>query len=219
MTLPQIYERIGSLPDGGYLVIDSRFDPGYIYSLCHTARAVIASERWKVDKDIPYTYYQTFIPEYSVLAQSNTDGCFISFYGLPQIIALDGRATGMGFVGTINGKPCTFREVTSRATFASMQTDRVMKAGREPYILLLPGGEFQVWYQDAITELKIDAVFADPTKLPDYNVDIDDYPIDQGDVGIVERLLMQGSMRFAASTPIDRINDSRDTTVAPFPNK
>ena len=215
MTLPQIYERIGALPNGLYLTSDTRFDRGQIYSLVHSARAFVVNERWKSDKKIPAIYYLTYLPSYNKLAQEQS--CYVKFFDCPDIISLDGRATGVGYVGTINGVPCNFREVSSRASFAAMQSDRTMKAGRKAYVLFGHNGELEVYYQDAITEFQIDLIASDPTKVPGYNIELDSYPIDISDIPKIEMYLMQGTMSLSYRTPIDRINDGRDITVPPLP--
>jgi hypothetical protein len=213
MTLPQIYERIGSLPSGGYLTVDSRFDTGYIYSLVHSARAFIVNERWKAFGKIPPIYYQSFTPDFRKAAQ-NDSGCYTQFFDIPAIIALDGRATGLGFVGNINGCPISFREVSSLQAFSAMQQDRLMKAGRKAYVLTNPDN-IQIWYKDKIKDMTMSAVFSDPTKVPSYNINLDDYPMDVSDISKMEQYLMQGSMGLIYKTPMDRIADGKDTTVAP----
>lgn len=215
MTLPELYERIGSLPSGGYLTVDTRFDRGYIYTLIHTARAVIVSERWKMNGMIPAVYYQPYKPEYVILSQ-DADGCYSKFYNVPDIINLDGRATGLGYVGA-NGQLCQFREVNNRAVLASMMNNRIIRKMRKPIVLVLGGGEMEVYSTDSIEDFRMEAIFADPTKVPTYNVDFDQYPIDASDISKIELYILQGSMSMTTRTPMDRINEQRDTTIQPQP--
>jgi hypothetical protein len=213
MTLPELYERIGSLPSGGYLTVDTRFDKGYIYSLIHTARAFIVSERWKQNGLIPPVYYQTFKPYYVILSQDQ-DTCYSRFYNVPDIISLDGRATGLGYVGA-NGQLCQFREVNNRAQMASMMNNRIIRKMRKPMVLVLGGGEIEVYSNDSIENMRMEAIFADPTKVPSYNVDFDQYPIEASDISKIELYILQGSMNMITRTPMDRINEQRDTTIPP----
>ncbi len=215
MTLPELYERIGSLPSGGYLTVDTRFDKGYIYTLIHTARAVIVSERWKMNGMVPPVYYQPYKPEYVILSQTE-DGCYSKFYNVPDIINLDGRATGLGYVGS-TGTLCQFREVNNSAVLASMMNNRIIRKMRKPIVLMLGGGEMEVYSTDSIENLRMEAIFADPTKVPTYNVDFDQYPIDASDISKIELYILQGSMNMTTRTPMDRINEQRDTTIQPQP--
>jgi len=216
MTLPELRERVSSAPTGGYITSDSRMDAGYIDNLIHSARAFIACERWKQYGQVPPAYYQKFEPDFSKLAQE-AGSCFTVFYDIPQIIALDGRASGIGFIGNLNGIACQIREVSSLGEFASFQTDRIMKSGRKAY-LINGQGEFTVWFKDKIKSFQMEIIAADPTLLPLYNVDYDDYPMDISDIPKMETYMLQGSFGLIYKTPIDRINDSRDVTVPPQVN-
>lgn len=213
MTLPELREHLGSLPSAGYMTSDSRFDPGFLDSSIHNARAFVVTERWKQDRKVPPVYYQTYEPVYDKAAQ-DTDECYTVFYGVPDIIALDGRATGLGYVGTLNGTPTTFREVSSQAAFASMQTDRLMKFGRFTYVLI-GKNTVKVFAESKIKRFTMDAVFADPTLLPSYNIIRDQYPIDVSDIPKIETYLLQGAMGLTYKTPMDRVADSKDITVPP----
>jgi len=214
MTLPQLFERVASLPSGGYITVDSRFSPQQMYSHIHSARANIVTERWRKEGKVPPIYFQPFKPKYEILSQSK-GVCFTRFYDVPDIIALDGRATGMGFIGG-NGTLCQFREVSSKGAFAAMQSHRITKVGRNiTYVLVLGGGEFNVYSSMSIEDMELHAVFSDPTKVDTYNIEFDSYPIDTSDATKIESFLMQGSMSLTYKTPMDRVNDQRDTTVAP----
>lgn len=215
MTLPQLYERIASLPSGGYLTVDTRLDKGFMYSLIHSARAFIVAERWKQYGKIPPVYYQPFTPQYNELSQDGTM-CYTTFYNIPDIIALDGRATGLGYVGS-DGCQCLFREVSSRAAWASMKEHRSFKRNTKPYVLFAGSGMCEVWFKDSIENITFNAIFSDPTQVDTYNVDFDPYPMDVSDIPKMETYLLQGSMGLVYKTPIDRVNDQRDTTVQPLP--
>lgn len=215
MTLPELYERIGALPSGGYLTVDTRFDKGYIYTLIHTARAFIVSERFKQTGFVPAVYYQPYKPEYVILSQ-NEEGCYSRFMNVPDMINLDGRATGLGYAGA-DGTLCQFREVNNRAQLASMMSNRIIRKMRKPIVLVLGGGELEVYSNDSIENMKMEAIFADPTKVPSYNIDFDQYPIEASDISKMELYILQGSMNMITRTPMDRINEQRDTTIPPQP--
>ena len=215
MTTREVYEYVGSLPSSGAMSVDSRLDFGFIMSLVNQARGIIITDRWNRDRSIPREYYLTIEPTFNRLAQE--DSCYVTFYNIPAIMALDGMATGMGYVGTINGIPKTFREVGTRAEFAAMQNDRIMKAGRKAYILLNGQGEMEVYYNDKIKEFRIDIIPADPLKVPTFNIDVDRYPIAMEDLSKIGNYLMSGGMTMPYKTMVDRINDGRDTTAQPLP--
>jgi hypothetical protein len=213
MTLPEIYERVAALPSGGYLTIDSRLDKGYIYSLIHSARAVIVNERWRNDTSIPPVYKQEYVPEFIKAAQDSTMCCSI-FYGCPELVALDNRASGLGFVGTSQGIPKTFAEVTDEVTLSGLiNTRRSLPIKKFP-LVLRTREMVRIYYKDVIKDFKMVGVFFDPTLLPDYDIPTSDYPIDIGDIAKVELYLMQGAMNAALKTIVDRIANSRDESAA-----
>lgn len=212
-TLFDLRNRVSSLPVGGYITVDSRLDGSYIDYLIHSARAFICCERWKQYGEIPASYYQTYSPDYNKAAQ-DTDACYTVFYDIPQIIALDGRASGLGYVGAINDIKYSFREVANLAELSSFQQDRIMKSGRKAYVLM-GQNSIRIYYKDKIKMFQMNAIFFDPTQVPTYNVDFDVYPMDGSDIPKMETYLMQGSMGLSYRTPINRVNDARDVTVPP----
>lgn len=213
MTLPELYERIAALPTGLYVTVDSRFNKGDIYSRIHSARAEVIKQRWSQDLKIPYVCYQPLNPSYSKLSQ-DSDVCYTKYYDVPPIISMKGR-TGLGYVGS-DGELNEFREVNGKAEMASMMNKKLTAKLRVPYIVLLGNGEIEVYYSKGkVKEFQLQAIFANPTLVNTYNVLYDQYPIDEGDIDLIERYLLTGTFRMAVSTPIDRVNDQRDITVPP----
>lgn len=213
LTLPQLIERVSSLPSGGYITSDSRLDPGYMTSLINSARAFIVCERWKQYGKIPPIYYQKFVPVYD--KQSQDEGaCYTKFYNVPDIVALDGRSSGLGYVGA-NGELVQFREVSSRAALASMMNQRIIAKKRRPMVLIGGDGSIEIYFRDAVKVPQMEAIFSDPTEVPLYNVDYNSYPMDISDIPKMETYLMQGAFQLIYKTPINRVNDGLDVTVPP----
>jgi hypothetical protein len=213
MTFPQLIERVSSLPTGGYITVDSRLDAGLMASIINSARAYIVCERWKMYGKVPPIYYQTFYPEYIKTAQDE-GSCYSKFYNLPPIIALDGRSTGLGYIGSSNTLN-SFREVSSRQALSSMLNNRIIAIKRKPLALIGNGGELEIYFRDTVKLPQLEAVFADPRQVPLYNVDYDEYPMDSSDIPKMEDYLTRGAFQLVYKTPIDRVNDGRDITVPP----
>lgn len=214
LTFPELIEQCKSLPSGGYITKDSRLKPGQMASIINGGRAYVVRERWKQYGKVPPIYYQKFYPQYDKLAQDE-DSCYAKFYGVPNIIALDGRATGLGYIGSSNSLNL-FREVSSKAAMASMLNQRVIGMKRKGLALIGGSGEIDIYWNTKIKLPELQAVFSDPRQVPLYNYDFDPYPMDIGDIPMMEQFLMNGGpLRYMAATPIDRINDGRDTTAPP----
>lgn len=210
MTFNEIYERIGSLASGGYLTEDSRYDKGFLFSLVNSARAVIASERFKADMAIPPSYYQEYEPEFIKQAQQSGLCCSI-FYDCPEIIGINNLSSGLGYVGTVDGKPARFAEVVSEADMAMILQDRITRIPLTPYVLR-SAGNIRVYWKSTVKYLKMTGIFADPRQIPTYDIELSQYPIDEGDLARVDTYLMQGSMNATVKTIADRIANSKDNT-------
>ena len=209
-TLPQLYERIGSLASGGYLTGDSRYDKGYIYSLVDSARIVIATERFKADMAIPPIYYQEYEPEFIKQAQ-DTNLCCSVFYDCPELAAINNLTSGLGYVGTVNGRPVRFAEVVSEADMEIILQDRVSSIPLVPYVLR-SAGVIRVYYKDVVKRFKMTGIFANPRTIPTFDEERSLYPIDDGDLAKMDSYLMQGSMNATVKTIADRIANSKDNT-------
>lgn len=213
MTLPEIYERFSALPLGGYITIDNRLDKGYMYSLIHSARAFVVQQRFAEQGVIQPVYFQQYKPDYIEAAQTSTS--YARYSPFPAVIGVGAKRDGMGYVGSV----CLnvpFRQVNSRAEFASMQFDRIMKAGRKAYVLV--GNNYiEIYYKNKIKEVLIEAVFMDPTKVPNYNIEKDEYPVEAGDIARMEMYILQSDMNMISRSVSDRIKNDRDDSIQPFP--
>lgn len=215
-TLPEIYERIVAIAQGGYFTTDVLNNKELMYSLIHSARQQTIQERFQKWGTIPQVYYQPWTPRYDALSQvAGTN--YTLFTGFPTAIALDGRSSGMGYIGTVivDNCPVMFREVRTRSEFAAMQEDVIMRAGRKAYVLV-DGTNVQVFYKNKIKELSIEAVFSVPTDVNSYNVDLDPYPMDLGDFARLEQILLQTDIGAIQRTPTDRVVNARADAVQPL---
>jgi len=210
MTFPEIYERIGSLASGGYLTGDSRYDKGFIFSLVNSARAVIALERFKADMAQPTSYFQEYEPEFVSQAQ-DTGLCCSIFYDCPELIGINNLSSGLGYVGTVDGKPTRFAEVVSEADMAMILQDRITRIPLTPYVLR-SAGNIRVYWKSTVKRFKMTGIFSDPRDIPTYDVELSQYPIDEGDLARVDTYLTQGSMNATVKTIADRIANSKDNT-------
>jgi hypothetical protein len=218
MTAKEVYNWMGSLPSGGYLTIESRLSFDFTMQTFNKGRAVVLTDRWIKDRSIPREYYQTITPTFNRLAQE--DSCYVSYFGLPQFVALDGLSTGIGYVGTVNGVPLTFREVGTRAEFASMQKDRTMKVGRNKVYVLPDGhGGLEIYSGSAVTSFRMDVVAANPLDVITFNPDKDPYPVAEDDYGKIAQYLTTGSLSLPYRTAYDLVNIGKDSSIPNLPRQ
>lgn len=217
MTAREVYEWMGSLPSGGYLTIESRLTFDFTMQTFNKGRAFVLADRWMKDRSIPREYYQTITPTYNKLAQEQS--CYVSYYGLPDFVALDGMATGIGYVGSVNGVPATFREVGTRAEFASMQNNRLMKVGRKVYVLPDGHGGLEIYASDVIKSFSMDIVASNPLSVAGFNIDSDTYPVAEDDYGKIATYLTSGSLSMPYRTPYDLVNIGKDSSIPNLPRQ
>lgn len=185
MTLPDFANRIAALPDGGFLSADNRLDYGYIYSLIHTASAQAKSNWYIKTKKISPHWWLPYYNDFDKLQQ--IDGCYYRFK-LPQLITLDPRNIGMEYVGSLQ-KNNQFRIVVGRAKFSAMQRDRIMKMRIGITYVLIDNGFCEVY--GSVRNFFMNGLWFDPTELPNYNLEKDNYPIDAGLIPEIERIILQ----------------------------
>lgn len=214
-TLNEIVHRITSNVNGGNTTDEMRFDSLYIESKIHTARASIlsAASRQPMFDRINEACVQTYSVE--ILETLVDADCDVVRFPCPTVIRLDDRHDGFVYVGHVNQqKP--FIRIRSNYTALSMHS--LFQKEKEivwDYQADYDGKFYILVYKNPKqTKLLIKAFFNDPTEVPNYRKDVDQYPIDaalENDiVNSVTTELLRQMVRTA-----DTVSDSLDT----IPNK
>lgn len=208
MTLPEVYELIAALPNGGFLSDESRLDRPFIYQKIHEGRATAIQNWYLRHKNIHNSWY--FPLNLSLDKSQQIDGCYYHFE-LPQIIAMDSRHSGMGYIGTIKFNQ-GFRVTLGRAKFASQQADRFMKV-RDTVTDVLVENDFLEIYGKMPQKFRVEAIWSDPTKLSSYNIEKDQYPIDFNLIGGIQSYILQRDVVLITRTKSDTIQNKKDDSV------
>lgn len=207
MTLPDLANRIASLPSGGFITDESKFDYGFIYSLIHTAAATAKSNRYTLEKKIHPSWWFPYYPEFDKLQQ--IDGCYYRFK-LPQLIHLDPRNIGMEYIGSLQ-KNNQFRITVGRAKFAAMQKDRVMKMREGITYVLIDNGFCEVY--GSVRNFFMNGLWFDVTQLPNYNTDSDNYPVDAKLITDIERIILQLNLNIITKSASDLRQNKQDDSA------
>ncbi len=181
MTIIEFAQRIIALIESGIISTDGRMDYPFVYSLINTGSAAAKREEFLKSKRIHSSWMLPFVPEFNEAAQISS--CYWKFK-LPQIIALDSRQTGLGYVGNIDCNS-PYRVVENRAKFAAMQKHRMMK--NRANTVLITNGYIEL-YGNA-KELSVDGLWFAPEELPSFNIEKSPYPIEASLVPRVEAIL------------------------------
>ena len=208
-TLAEIVDKIKIALGSGVSTDEGVLDDAFIANKVHGARAMIISTaaRTPARDRIVEACVQTINPgllEYDVECDAVRFKC-------PTVISIDDRHDGFVYVGHVNQmKP--FMRIRSNYTALSMHS--LFAKEKEVLWDYTAGyqGEFtiNVYKNSKLTNLLVKAIFNDPTQVPNYREDIDQYPIDATlEVELVE-MVVNDLMRKFVRVP-DTISDSTET--------
>lgn len=206
MTLPQIADQIIKEVQGGVRTIESKFSYEYIYSLIHTYRANVIRQQYSKAKRIHPLWTQQYLPEFSKDLQD--DICMVKFQVPPSII-MNEQVNGYLYIGEVNGS-CAYNQLNSRAELSTYNQHRVTK---EAVRIIYSDGILEVYGNTEIKQLRIDAVFANPTDVPTYNIELDQYPIDNESLNQAKELIVKTELGREAQGPADFKQNILDETA------
>ena len=209
MKLREIADEIIRAKEGGISVDESKFDLPYIYSLIHEARAQAIFTQWQKVKRINSSWTQKFEATYAKDLQDND--CCVKFE-CPSVVSLDSKMDGFLYVGTIDWN-CSYRKLESRAKMASFNKYRYTRVNTNVPKFIYSDGVIELWGNTFVKELMVDGIFADPTKVPTFNVEYDEYPLDPSLIEQVKLILLKQDLGMVQG-PIDTKSDSQSTINA-----
>lgn len=214
-TLPEIVHRITSNVNGGNTTDEMRYDSLYIESRIHIARASIlsATSRQPMFDRINEACVQAYSVE--LLEAEVEADCDVVRFPCPTVIRLDDRHDGFVYVGHVNGqKP--FLRIRSNYTALSMHSIFQKEKGIAWDYQADYDGKFyiNVYKNPKQRKLLVKALFNDPTQVPNYRPDIDQYPIDAALENDIVTAITNDLLRQMVRTA-DVVSDSLDT----IPNK
>ena len=200
MTLLEITEEVIRTDSGGGIITDeNKLDSDFIQSLVHEYRAKAIWDSWQRTRRINPVWTQQFIPEFEPDLQESKD--FVKFT-CPSVVSLDDKRDGFLYIGTIEGD-FAFRKVISRADLANKNRHRFTK--KRPKALYSDGF---LEIHGNIREIKVDAIFSNPTDIPTYNIEFDNYPISDDILVLMKAILFQTQTSVIESKTADVISDS-----------
>ena len=214
-TITEIVQRIISNVNGGITTDEVRFDDAYIESKIHTARASIlsASQKQPMSDRINESCVQAYSVE--ILDDDVQADCDVVRFPCPSVIRLDDRHDGFIYVGHINQQKPYIR---LRTNFTALSMHSIFAKEKEvvwDYIVDYDGSSYiNVYKNTKLRKLLVRAIFNDPTDVPNYRPDVDQYPIDAAMENEIVEAISTDLMRKMVKTP-DVISDSQDT----IPNK
>jgi hypothetical protein len=229
MTLPNIIDALNRNVSGGSTNQLVQLDPKYIKAMVHSFRALQAEKDYKKNNlNINDAYYQRFYLKYDPNLQSSAPVGSVIFSFLPTFSFLgeDGIRFGGSLGGTntqpVNARPCIkqWTRIMGRAKFATIQSHPYTRIENNPKkVYFLPNnfeGTLEVYNDTLITEGVIEGVFPDPTQVPGFNEEVDNYPMPEDSLPELKSLIYEDRLAIVKTTKPNDESDPQHTTERPL---
>ncbi|MHB8410245.1 MAG: hypothetical protein ACYDHY_19610 [Acidiferrobacterales bacterium] len=199
MKKAQIIDSLISDAGGGTRSASDMLTPKYVAKNLDAARAEAIEKRWlKFNVINPLCYqkfYMTLDSNLQVQPNTTLNNFPYNIFRLPSVIQL-GENDGIRYLGALN---CidNWRRIRSREEMSVVLKHPYTKISNHPddiyYLYDGNKGQVQV-YNTNIQEGLCEGIFQNPTEIPTFNVDYDDYPIDIEMVDLIRNILFQRFM-------------------------
>ncbi len=190
MKLAELKSQVIRLVSGGIETDVTRYDFSDIEDKIHYGRSVVISESFKESKRIGSAWLQRFISPFNTNLQDSNK--FVRFK-VPDVIRLDNYRDGFVYVGAIDSN-IAYRRVVDRATMANGNLYRITIQNQQTARFLYEQGYIEVYGNTNIRQLAIDGIFSNPTHIPTYNQDTDEYPLGETLIGPLKEYLLKDSL-------------------------
>ena len=214
LTQRQRVEKVQRLVGAAIITDESRYDYPYMVSLYNTGRAIALAMIWKASKRLNPICYQKHYPRFEQDLQ--TDDCIVRFR-VPQIISLQGASYGDStdgdmYVGDVSGRT-SYRKIRDRGELSTINGHRFMKANGRYMGYMHDGamGLVEIFGNPDLEQLFVNGIFMNPEECNTYNVDKDNYPIDDFAADLVEKAIFQSVTSIVASGKPDYIDNGTDS--------
>ena len=185
----------------------SKFENDYLFDLIHQAKANIQNTLYKKYGKINSTWTLQYVPDFEIDLQE--DNKFIRFSIPTAAVTLGTTNSGIVYVGTMD--MCNnFALVQSRGELNNYLSHRVTKSNP---VVLYSDSILEV-YNSSLKEILVDYVPLNPTVLPTYNIDIDNYPLDDEGVAMLMIMIKQTITMDQSKTPTDYKQNKIDNPTA-----
>lgn len=210
-TLKQITQEVIAQVSGATMTDESKFEESFVDMLVHQVRAelFLASDTSILNDAWQYSYY----PEYYLDMQA-TGECYVSFT-IPSLILLENGNDTITYLGSRNGmKP--FNRIGLLGDISIDMAHPITNPYKKgPVSWALSQNEAlgmvaTVYGNSDIENIKAKGVWYNPTDLPNYRRDTDNYPITGEMIMPLKTGVFDKLMQKMAQTPQDTLSNSAD---------
>jgi hypothetical protein len=206
ILLSEIVSEIKNDLNSGMNYNDSRWDDEYIEAKIHNARATLIGQyMMKLGKFINDSWVQTLDLRF---ANREKDGNIVTFE-CPDVISIDGQSDGFVYVGHVNGfKPFLrirkgYSTLTRHSLFARKKDIMWDYKHMEQNKALL-----YFYNNNDLTYITVRALFNNPTQIPNFDKEVDHYPVDANLKREIIELVTADLMR-KTQRPVEITNTSQ----------
>ena len=208
MKTKDCIELIQLADEGGVFTDESRYDIGTMTAVLNAARGFAIAEMHKQNNRIHPSFLQRVYPKYEKELQQ--DDCY-TLFEVPKTIGVNNQIDGLMYVGTIDGKN-SFWKIRTRMQANSRRNHRIHSIAMDKQVHFLydnTRGYLEV-YDDKVKYILVEGIFGDPTSIPGFNLEEDDYPITMDAMKRVEDMVRTGTIRDVIRVPINKISNSAE---------
>jgi len=201
-------ELIQLADEGGVFTDESRYDIGTMIAVLNAARGFAITELHKQNNRIHPSFLQRVYPEYKKELQQ--DDCY-TLFEVPKTVGINNQIDGLMYVGTIDGKN-SFWKIRTRMQANSRRNHRIHSIAMDKHVHFLydnTRGYLEV-YDDKVKYILVEGIFGDPTSIPGFNLEEDDYPITMDAMKRIEDMVRTGTIRDVLRVPINKISNSAE---------
>ena len=210
-----------SLTDGGIINDESRFFEPYLQSVLNSYRAYFIKDMYLKTGEIVPNCYQT---HYADRIVGLDDKCN-SFYQIPTVLQIGSNLFGVGASGGLDvdtGSESNelFRIAQTKGIYANNQQHRITKnRSTKLNALYIPSRSMMQVDNPDLSSIFVNAVFTNPFKCNQYNLESDDYPLDDATIDMILDALNRGTLRTIIQVPQNKISNSADDKSIPSNKK
>ena len=201
-------ELIQLADEGGVFTDESRYDIGTMTAVLNAARGYAIAEMYKQNNRVHPNFLQRVYPKYEKDLQQ--DDCY-TIFELPKTVEINNQIDGLMYVGTIDGKNA-FWKIRTRMQANSRRNHRIHTIAMDKHVHFLydtTRGYLEV-YDDKVKYLLAEGIFSDPTTIPGFNIEEDDYPITMNAMKRIEDMVRTGTIRDSIRIPVNKISNSAE---------
>lgn len=206
MKLRELVSDVRSAVQNGISADDSRFDALFIENKIHNARAIIISNYLSMGRSPNSIWIQEI--DHDVLERD--EECGVVYFECPSVITVDATQDGFIYVGHKNGMQPFTRIVQGRSNLGRHSRLKNVSEILWEYSFGLQGRSTIACYKNPRLEnLKTKGIFNDPTLVPNFRKDLDEYPVDRNVARDIIEMIAMDLLR-GSRVPTDYVSDGAD---------